>query len=138
MRAIKEAGGKKEYWNALPTLPRVTLIREPMDRAFSAYRMFWTQGSTDASFEDYLNALLNKRRIDDIPPSDMHIQTQWASMGKKKPDILIKWDFEQLSETLGLTFPHDGEGVDLGFPQISDATNSLFNEYYKEDYELWK
>ena len=128
MRAIKEAGGKKEYWNALPTLPRVALIREPMDRAFSAYCMFALDGQFDGPFKDFL---------DTFPKDDMHLWTQWESMGAVEPDILIKWDFKKLSETLGLTIPHIGEGRKLDFPPIGFETKYAFDEYYKRDYDLW-
>jgi hypothetical protein len=141
VQAIKTSGMPwiKECWNKLPNLPRVVLLREPMDRLYSAYRMFVSdQTIRDVTFETFVSKLLSGKHIKSVPPNDMHLQTQWAAMGEREPDVAIRWDFDELGKVLGLTcIPHMGKSETLEFLPLSRDTQSLFDDYYRKDVELW-
>ena len=135
--AIKEAGGTKEYWNKLPDVPSVVLLREPMDRLHSAYRMFLAKGETHSSFDEFVRQLLSGKKIDKVLPCDIHLKTQWESMGAYSPDIVVKWDFAKLESVLGVKIPHVGMGVFDGDRVLSSESRQLFDDYYRKDVELW-
>lgn len=141
--AIQASGRphKKEYWNDLPKLPRIVLLREPMERAYSAYRMFLREDALtpDISFNDFLGRILKGERVCKLSISeDMHLKTQWESMGSALPSVIVKWDFERLSKLLGLSnIPHIGEGQDRPIEALSSETLKAFRAHYLNDLVLF-
>lgn len=143
VQAIKTNGleWKERCWNDLPDLPRLVLLREPMDRLKSAYQMFLTDNTIrpDISFEFFVSRLLSGKPIKSVPPDDMHLQTQWAAMGERKPDLAIKWNFSELSKVLGLTvLPHVGRSIPTVGEPLGPQAQKIFEDYYHKDVELWR
>jgi hypothetical protein len=141
VQAIKMSGAtwKKECWNVLPNIPRVVLLREPMDRLYSAYRMFVADKTIhDVTFESFVSQLLSGKPVKSVPLDDMHLQTQWAAMGEREPEILVKWNMGQLASILGLgIIPHVGKSKAIEWKPLSGPTQRLFDDYYRKDVELW-
>lgn len=130
--AIKASGKewRKEYWNALPDLPRLVLMREPMDRAYSAYRMFVDDGTIDIDFSTFL---LN------ADYTDMHMLPQWDSMRRELPNRIVRWDFEVLKDLLGLKdIPKIGTNLlKMGTSSVTVEAKAKFDSIYSEDIKLW-
>ena len=147
VRAILDSNhnGGVVYWNHVPQeLKTIVLMREPLDRLWSTYRMFRGHWGTELpipSFNYFVGSLLRgravKHRKRNVTPDDQHIRTQWESMGSVMPDVLIKWDMDKLASILDLELPHIGQGDDVVEEKLNAETQILFENYYRKDLEIW-
>lgn len=147
VRAILDSpnDGGVVYWNNVPKdLKTIVLMREPLDRLWSTYRMFREHWGTELpipSFNYFVGSLLRGVAVNHprmtVTPDDMHLLTQWDSMGGVMPDVLVKWDIDKLCSILDLELPHIGRSDDVVEEKLNAETQILFENYYRKDLEIW-
>jgi hypothetical protein len=116
---------------------RVAFIREPHERAESAYRMFRRERHNCqhdvTSFARFITSIC--RRFKDDP----HVIPQaWLAMrdGKFMPNRVVRWDFDELEKIIGVRVPHSNAGERLPI-EWSEKSRDMFDEVFWEDLELW-
>ena len=134
------------YWNSVPAhLKSIVMMREPLDRLRSTYRMFrekWGTHFDNPSFNHFVSTLLNRGSINhpayNVEYDDLHLRTQWESMGSKLPHTLVKWDFDKFCSLVGIDhIPHIGQSGDVDKEELSPYNKALFENYYRKDLEIW-
>ena len=127
-------------FEALPD--RRAFIREPHERAASAFRMYTMSGSGHghdlSSFDDFIADICRDHKM------DPHVMPQMKLCSPKSvflPNHIIRWDFDDLARLLRIpreAVPHRN-GSWRGTKTIwSDASRALFDEVYADDLKLWR
>jgi hypothetical protein len=111
-----------DYFLTMPT--RVMFMREPHERAVSAYKLF----KPGYSFESWLSGIYQC--------ANPHLMQQTDICLPGKPQRIIRWNFDELSNLLGLPIPHDNAS-DGSVVTWNDETLELFDHHFAKDLELW-
>ncbi len=141
MNAIRASG---KHWGEMcarefAELPeRVALIREPHERAASAYRMYSLTGcGRGHDLSSFQSFVLGVCKRDD---NDAHVISQMrlcSPKGEFLPTRLIRWDFEELARTLGVAaVPHDNPSRPLDTEWTTQARD-LFDDVFASDIKMW-
>lgn len=127
---------------------RIAFMREPHERAESAYNMFVAEGSSQhdiSSFDKFILDICKGHK------DDPHVMSQSEQCYYDKHDAgiflptqVIRWDFAQLEAVLALsykdinfTIPLVNEGVGKR-PVWSEGSRKKFDKVYKKDIAIWE